>query len=145
MKKWIRLGCPQDIDFSVTPYIGAERRCAGKDHLSKKDVRRTSIIVSERLSRMVNRCLTDTILYRTWTFPAHLRSAPMYGVTEKSVSYRTPAAAPIIYVGISCMWQYACVYLLHRLCACVYLLHRLPACVYLLRRLSACVYFCGRI
>ncbi len=25
-------------------------------------------------------------------FPAHLRFAPMYGVTEKSVSYRTPAA-----------------------------------------------------
>ncbi len=64
----------------------------------------------------------------------------MYGFTEKSVSYRTPAAVPIIYVGISCMWQYACVYLLHRLPTCVYLLYMLPACVYLLYMLPACVY-----
>ena len=44
-----------------------------------------------RLCVTVNRCPPD-ILGVFFVFPAHLRCAPMYRVTEKSVSWRTPSA-----------------------------------------------------
>ena len=52
---WIRIGCPQDIDFFVTLYIEAKRRCAGKVQVLYR-------MVSVRHRFTILDSLSDTII-----------------------------------------------------------------------------------
>lgn len=82
-----RRGCPQDIDFFVTVYIVAKRRCARVMAISQPDVRQDIDLLYSlaiEIGKSVS-CRTPSLIL--WHIPPTHSLRSVSGVTKKTMSY----------------------------------------------------------